>query len=51
MKREHKRQTSMSGTATNVFVHRFVVESGERRFQSDIGPEVAGLVVLPESDR
>jgi hypothetical protein len=51
MKRGHKRQTSISGTVTNVFVHRFVVESGDSTFQSDIGPERVGLVGLQEGDR
>jgi hypothetical protein len=50
MKQEHKRQTSISGTVTSVFVHRFVVDSGDSEFQADIGRERVGLVGLQEGD-
>ena len=51
MKQEHKRQTSISGTATSVFVHGFVVESGDSEFQADTGRERVGLVGLQKGDR
>ena len=51
MKQEHKRQTSISGTVISVFVHGFVVESGDSQFQADIGPDMVGLVGLQEGDK
>jgi len=43
--------TSVSGTVTAVFAHRFVVESKEAKYLADIGPEALKLVDLKEGDK
>jgi hypothetical protein len=50
MKREHKLQTSISGTVTAVFAHRFVIENEDGKHLADMGRDVAGLVGLQEGD-
>jgi hypothetical protein len=43
-------QTSVSGTVTAVFAHRFVVEGNGVKHLADIGPEAAKFVNLAEGD-
>jgi hypothetical protein len=43
--------TSISGTVTAVFAHRFVVESNGAKHLADIGPEAVKLVDLKEGDK
>lgn len=51
-------QSSFTGTITDVFAHRFVIETREGRFLADIGPKAAehislkaGLKVRIEGER
>lgn len=43
--------TSVSGTVTAVFAHRFVIESKDAKHLADIGPEAVKLVDLRECDQ
>jgi hypothetical protein len=43
--------TSVSGTVTAVFAHRFVIESKDGKYLADIGPEAIKLVALTEGDK
>jgi hypothetical protein len=43
--------TSISGTVTAVFAHRFVIESKDAKYLADIGPEAVKLVELREGDK
>lgn len=43
--------TSVSGTVTAVFAHRFVIESEDAKHLADIGPEAVNLVGLKEGDK
>jgi predicted DNA-binding antitoxin AbrB/MazE fold protein len=44
-------QTSVSGTVTAVFAHRFVIESKGAKHLADIGPEALKHVDLKEGDK
>jgi hypothetical protein len=44
------RCTSVSGTVTAVFAHRFVIESKDAQYLADIGPAAVELVALKEGD-
>ena len=39
-------RSSFTGTITDVFAHRFVIDTGESRLLADIGPEAAERIVL-----
>ena len=43
--------TSISGTVTAVFAHRFVVESAGVKHLADVGPKAVKLVDLKEGDK
>jgi hypothetical protein len=46
-----RHNTSVSGTVTAVFAHRFVIESKESKYLADIGPDAVKLVDLQEGDK
>jgi hypothetical protein len=43
--------TSVSGTVTAVFAHRFVIEDAGAKYLADIGPEAVKHVDLKEGDK
>ena len=48
---KHKELTqNLSGTVTDVFAHRFVVETGKGKILADLGPKAAERVSLKEGD-
>ena len=48
---KHKELTqNLSGTVTEVFAHRFVVETGKGKILADLGPKAAERVSLKEGD-
>lgn len=51
MKREHKLQTSISGTFTAVFTHRFVIENEDGKYLADIGRGLVELEELQQGDK
>jgi hypothetical protein len=51
MKREDKRQGSISGKVTTVFAHRFVIESSDGQLLANIGSEAVGRSGLRRGDK